>query len=573
MTTTPQDEKEWVTDSLADAVSSFFARYLKGEEGQALSRLSHLLTLKASSGSSHLLAEEATKINPNWQDLPAVGQEDANLPFVYTKAGKLYFRRFYEYEKQIATVLKKRLDVPSSTLQQGSLEFFESSLAGQVDDQQAHAVMQALQKSFLLVTGGPGTGKTRTIVAILAAYIQNSPGKRIALTAPTGKAAFRMRESVMQTVESLNLPDNVRASLLESSRSSTIHRLLGSKHGSVGFRRNQANPLPHDLVIVDEASMVDLPLLAKLCQALREDAKFILVGDADQLAPVQGGAVFNGLVKPTGSYIFGESDSLPASGVQEPAKEAKCRNVLSGNLVKLSHVHRRDHNASALRIGELCDAIKDGRGQNALDIASSGEPGISWISMGNDAGISDVIRSGFQEFYQSEQPAKALSHLGKFRILCAYNDGAFGVGHWNLLAEHALDASVERPRPVVVGVNDYSVGLFNGDDGVVLGNRAFFASDEGVRELACSRLPQHQNGYATSIHRSQGSEFDKVLIVLPYAESKLLNRELLYVAVSRAKEKVFLVGSEESFAAAVMRSEKQNSGVWDLINHSTTITA
>ena len=178
-----------------------------------------------------------------------------------------------------------------------------------------------------------------------------------------------------------------------------------------------------------------------------------------------------------------------------------------------------------------------------------------------------------QEFYQSEQPAKALSHLGKFRILCAYNDGAFGVMHWNLLAEHAMDASVERPRPVVVGVNDYSVGLFNGDDGVVLGNRAFFASDEGVRELACSRLPQHQNGYATSIHRSQGSEFDKVLIVLPYAESKLLNRELLYVAVSRAKEKVFLVGSEESFAAAVMRSEKQNSGVWDLINHSTTITA
>ena len=565
MSTSPQHDTDWATDSLADAVASFFTRHVKGEEGQALSRLSHLLTQRASSGSSHLLAEEADKITPNWQGLPAVGQEDANLPFVFTKAGKLYFRRFFEYEKQIATVLKKRLDAPPVTLPLGSLEFFESSLAGQLDEQQAHAVLQALQQNFLLLTGGPGTGKTRTIVTILAAYLHHSPGKRIALTAPTGKAAFRMRESVMQTVESLNLPDSLRASLLESSRSSTIHRLLGSIHRSVDFRRNQNNPLPHDLVVVDEASMVDLPLLAKLCQALPEDAKLILVGDADQLAPVQGGAVFNGLVKPARPYILGDSDSLPSSGISKTAKEAECKHILSDNLVKLSHVHRRDHNSSALRIGELCDAIKEGHGQDALDIARSGQPGIRWISRLDDPALSELIRSGFQEFHQSEQPTTALSHLGNFRILCAYNDGPFGVSHWNLLAEHALAASGEHPRPVVVGVNDYSVGLFNGDDGVVLGNRAFFASEEGMRELACSRLPQHHSGYATSIHRSQGSEFDKVLIVLPTADSKLLSRELLYVAVSRAKESVVFVGQSDSFLASVNRKEQTSSGVLDML--------
>ena len=161
-----------------------------------------------------------------------------------------------------------------------------------LDELQMRAVKTTLQRDLLLLTGGPGTGKTRTIVGILVAQLQKNPDTRIALAAPTGKAAFRMKESVLRAMESFELSEEIRSALLDCSRATTLHRLLESKIGTVDFRRNKENPLPHDLVVVDEASMVDLPLMAKLCSSLRNESKLVLIGDADQLAPVQGGAVF-----------------------------------------------------------------------------------------------------------------------------------------------------------------------------------------------------------------------------------------------------------------------------------------
>ena len=531
-------EKDWELVALSGAISSFFARRIEGEEGKALAKLTSELVLKAGSGASHMRAEQALEIFKDWSSLPAVGTEGDNQPLVRTEDGKLYFRRFFEYEKQVAEALGKRLRRESSE----ESEFSGEGIFQSLDEEQARAVKTALRRDLLLLTGGPGTGKTRTIAAILVAQLLNKPDTRIALAAPTGKAAFRMKESVLGTMETFELPDAIRLSLLDCSSATTLHRLLGSKLGSVDFHRNQKNPLPHDMVVVDEASMVDLPLMSKLCASLRDESKLVLVGDADQLAPVQGGAVFNGLIK-----------------------ASKSEEALSENFVRLTVNHRRADSPAAAVLGELCDAIRDGRPDEALALAREGGECIRFVEKLDDPSVDQSIRDRFEPLAKARDPVGALAALGNFRILCAHNHGRYGVANWNRRADGMLPSDELRPRPVVIGVNDYTVGLFNGDDGVALGKRAHFGAEEGTREVARSRLPSHRLGYASSIHRSQGSEFDTVMIVLPPADAKLLTRELLYVAVSRAKSGIILLGDEEALKASIERSEESCSGVFDLL--------
>ncbi len=564
MSAEKQEQRDWELDALASAISSFFKRRVAGEEGKALAGLTRELAARAGSGSSHLGSEQADEIYENWASLPGMGSADENLPLVRT-GGKLYFRRFFEYEKKVAEALGQRISSSPVRASQGMVDFFKDSLAGQVDDQQALAVGVALQKDLLLLTGGPGTGKTRTIVTMLAAHLQANPGMLVALAAPTGKAAFRMRESILETMGSFDLPYSIRSALLDSARSTTIHRLLGSRIGSVEFRRNKGNPLPHDLVVVDEASMVDLPLMAKLCDALSEKAKLILVGDADQLAPVQGGAVFNGLVKPSKRNVFSPGDLPMTTAFSSSGTASEGDDPLAGSLVCLSRVHRREGSPSAAVLGKLCDAVRDGKADDALALVEAGEECIRFVEKLDDPVIDPSIQAGFRDLANAQSAEYALLALGKFRILCAHNHGHFGVSNWNLRADSLLPSEELRPRPIVVGVNDYTVGLFNGDDGVVLGKRAHFGAENGTREVARSRLPQHKAGYASSIHRSQGSEFDKVMIILPPADAHLLTRELLYVAVSRAKCAVTLVGDGHALRAAVEHSEESRSGVLDMI--------
>ena len=570
MNTDSNKNKDLETEALASLVSSFFEKRIGGEEGKSLAKLTSVLTKTVSSGSSHLLAEEANQIFDNWKSLPAIGSEDANLPLVCTDLGKLYFRRFYEYEKLIADVLSSKCRNTSGNVSKDTEEFFRNSLSPLVDDQQELAVSAVLQRDLVLLTGGPGTGKTRTIVAMLAAYIKEYPGNLIALAAPTGKAAFRMRESVLQTLKKIDLPVATRQKIIDSAKATTIHRLLGSKIGSVDFHRNKKNPLPHHLVVVDEASMVDLSLMAKLCDALPEKTKLVLIGDADQLAPVNGGAVFNGLVKSSQPNQFRAEDLPKMKILSDSAKLPVSKNILASSMIQLSQVHRRNDTCSSEKIGELCAAIREGKGEGVASIIHSGVESITWISDPGDPQLNSLICDGLNELSHARVPDLALSKIDNFRILCANNDGRYGVENWNIRTEKLLPESDLQVRPVVVHVNDYDVGLYNGDDGVILGSKAYFPAEDGIREIARSRLPQHKIGYASTIHRSQGSEFNKVVIILPPVDSKLLSRELLYVAVSRAKEKVYLVGSEKSLVSAVERTEKQNSGVWELMTHSGT---
>ena len=531
-------ENDWELFSLAEAISTFFSHRVEGEGGVALAALTREMTLKAGFGTSHIEAKKAEEIYHEWSSLPAVGSEEENQPLVRTEDGKLYFRRFFEYEQQVAMALSYRLGDNSNEFS----DMIDEGVIKSLDELQMRAVKTTLQRDLLLLTGGPGTGKTRTIVGILVAQLQKKPDTRIALAAPTGKAAFRMKESVLRAMESFELSEEIRSALLDCSRATTLHRLLESKIGTVDFRRNKENPLPHDLVVVDEASMVDLPLMAKLCSSLSDESKLVLIGDADQLAPVQGGAVFNGLIKAT-----------------------EATDQLSENFVRLTVNHRRSNSPAAAILSDLCDAIRDGEAEKALALAKSGEDSIRLIDNLNDPSIDQFIRSGFDGLTNAESPEVALSALEDFRILCPHNHGFYGVENWNRRAEGLLPSDQMSPCPVVIKVNDYTVGLFNGDDGICLGQRAYFGAEDGNREVAISRLPSHQLGYATSIHRSQGSEFDRVLIVLPAVDAKLLTRELLYVAVSRAKAGIILLGDEDSLIGAIQRSEESCSGVYDLL--------
>ena len=542
MNSEEKEETDWALDAFSSAISSFFIRKVPGEEGKALANLAGELARQAGCGASYLTLTQAEEIFENWSELPAVGHDSENLPLVRTRDKKLYFRRYYEYEKQVADTLGKRLIKENG---ERSSEEWDNDLFQSLDERQVLAVKTALRKDLLLLTGGPGTGKTRTIVAIILAVLQRNANSSIALAAPTGKAAFRMRESILSSLESFGLEDSLRLALLECSRSTTLHRLLGTKFGSVDFLRNQDNPLHHDLVIIDEASMVDLPLMSKLCASLRDETKLVLVGDADQLSPVQGGAVFNGLIK-----------------------APKAESYLADSLVRLATNHRRSISRSSSALSELCDAVRDGKAEEALALAKSGTESIRFIENLNDPSIDQAIRACFDSLTNADSPDSALSAIGNFRILCPHNQGHFGVENWNRRADNLLPSGEFNPSPVIVGVNDYSIGLFNGDDGVLMGKKAYFSADEGTREVSRSRLPDHRAGYASSIHRSQGSEFEEVMIILPPAEAKLLTRELLYVGVSRAKRSVTIVGNADALKAAVERSEKVSSGVLDMIESS-----
>ncbi len=559
------EEQNWELRDLGRAIASFFEHREPSADAKVLGELTGKLARNAGEGSSYLTPDEVAGFTTDPKAFAAVGDEEECLPLVVTSSGRLYFRRHFEYENEVARALALRFARPAVDPGPEALEFFGQSLAQQVDEHQALAVGAAMRKDLLLLTGGPGTGKTRTIVVMLAALLQANPNLRIALAAPTGKAAFRMRQSVLQTMDDLDLTKEIRSSLIDCAEATTLHRLLGWQPG-VDFCRNAKNPLPHDMVVLDEASMVDLPMMAKFCSALRDEAKLVLVGDADQLAPVQGGPVFNGLARAFSSNRFAKEDLSFLKAYSSVGVEADSDDILAGSLVSLAVSHRREGSPAAAVLGELCDAIRDGEGKRALDIVKDGGGGcISLFEGRNCDEVNSVIKREYRALSDAIDPLSALSALADFRILCAHNKGSYGVGLWNWKTEDLLSAKDGRPYPVVVGVNDYSVRLFNGDDGIIMGNRVYFAGEKGTNEVARSRLPGHLPGYATTIHRSQGSEYEKVMIVLPRKESQLLTRELLYVAASRAKREIILVGNPDSFLAAIESQDTLRSGVATLL--------
>lgn len=484
------------------------------------------------------------------QACQSVGDPGDYTPLILDGHDRLYLQRSWEYERQVAEGIlarRGRLTFDQARLE-AALDAYFPPVAAEIDLQR-EAARTALTHAFSAISGGPGTGKTATVARILAALLQLSGDQplEIALAAPTGKAAMRLRQAILQALEKLQLPPELGARM--PSDVSTIHRLLGVRAHGGGYRHNRDNPLSCDLLIVDEASMVDLPLMAHLLDALHPAARVILLGDRHQLASVEAGAVL--------ADICAGSDQ--ASG---PA------------VTQLSKSYRFGADSG---IGTLSRLINSGESAAALELLSSGRyADIIWrpLPEGRDfmEAFSRSVREGYATYRSATDPATALAELEHFRVLSPLRQGPFGVENLNRLCEAALelrhtsDQPYRQLLPVMMSGNNYELGLFNGDTGVCYeydGRPAVWFVDpqNGLRHLSPLRLPPAESAFALTVHKSQGSEFERLLLILPDQMSEALSRELLYTAVTRARQQIEIWSSAAVFRQSVEHRLERNSGL------------
>lgn len=471
---------------------------------------------------------------------PAVtlGEQDGGVRPLRLVGGLLYLERYWQDQESVRAGVLGRLTLNPAPL--GSVP------VGASDDPRARdqdaAVYSAMSRGFTLIAGGPGTGKTHVLARIVRAFTSGTSPALVALAAPTGKAAARMTESLRASLAVGDVPD--AASGLAAS---TVHRLLGWRPGSrTRFRYDRANPLPHDVVVVDEVSMVSMTLMARLLAALKPGARLILVGDPDQLASVEAGAVLA---------------DLTASAALAPA------------VVRLAHNFRFQG-----AIAELANAIRLGDADAALDVLGRGEDSVRLVAPADAQAElrARCVTSGARLWTaaMAGDAGAALGALDSHRLLCAHRRGAYGVQQWSHTVTRWLledvpgftaDAEFYVGRPLLMTRNAADLGLFNGDTGVIVDrngqSQAVFATGSGPKTLSPYLLDGLESVHAMTIHKSQGSQFERVSVILPPVGSPLLTRELLYTAVTRAQVGVFVVGTPESVRAAVERPAARTSGL------------
>jgi len=517
-----------------------------------------------------------------------VGKPGEYRPLLLDAGRRLYLYRYWEYQERLAAAVRERVTrvgetVDGESLSQGLARLFPEEEPDGVNWQKV-AAFTALTRKFCVISGGPGTGKTTTIARILALLAeQASPRPAIVLAAPTGKAAARLQEAVREARERLPVGTASKAAIPQEA--STLHRLLGVIPGSPYFRHTSKNPLPTDVLVVDEASMVDLALLSKVVQALPARARLILLGDRDQLASVEAGAALGDICDSAGegpvSGSFAE-ELRRATGYRLDVDERAERPGIRDCIVHLRTSYRFGKTSG---IGALCRAVNAGRSEEAAGLLGEGFPDLGWRKVPPPErlprAIREVVEKGFAEYLLTDDPGESFQRLERFRILCAVREGPYGVIALNRTVEEILrDRGLIVPgrpwyrgRPVMITRNDYNLRLFNGDVGVVLPDpaasgdlRVFFSSADGtVRGFHPLLLPEHETVYAMTVHKSQGSEFDRLLLLLPDRESPVLTRELIYTGISRARGRVDIWGNEAVFRNAVARRIERTSGLRDAL--------
>ncbi|OKH85048.1 exodeoxyribonuclease V subunit alpha [Mycobacterium sp. ST-F2] len=464
----------------------------------------------------------------------------------------LYLDRYWREELQVCADLLALSARASQPVTDAELErlFPPTDYA-----EQRAAAQLALTQPVTVLTGGPGTGKTTTVARLLALVAQAAhPGRlRIALAAPTGKAAARLQEAVSAEVAKLDAADRER---LTGLRAVTLHRLLGKRPDSASrFRHHRGNRLPHDVIVVDETSMVSLTLMARLLEAVRPDARLLLVGDPDQLTSVQAGAVLADLV-----------DGL----ADHPS-------------IKIAAL-RTTHRFGAA-IGGLAEAIRSGDAERVLTLLRAGDPAVEFVEDADPEAVLRPVLVGHalkvRECALLGAGDAGLTVMDEHRLLCAHRDGPYGVRHWNRQVERWITDETGQAtwspwypgRPLLVTANDYALGIYNGDTGLVAtgpdGVQVYIAGATATQQFSPSRIADVETMYALTIHKSQGSQADQVTVILPPADSRLLTRELFYTAVTRAKKKVRIVGSADEVRAAVGRQALRASGLRDRLRAGT----
>jgi exodeoxyribonuclease V alpha subunit len=529
--------------------------------------------------------------NPADADPAVVAQADAgdgaDARPLRLDGSRLYLDRYWREERAVAVDLRTRAAVVDAV--------DEAALAAALDrlfpdsppgDRQRDAAATAARRRLTVVAGGPGTGKTTTVARILAllvagALAEGRPLPRIALAAPTGKAAARLEEAVHDAAHDLAADGRIDAAVrdrLLAVEAATIHRLLGWRPGSRSrFRHDRDDRLPQDVVVVDETSMVSLSLMARLVAAVRDGARLVLVGDPEQLASVEAGAVLGDVVGPLAGPLPLTASETPRDVAPDPAPPA----AIAGSIVVLRRVHRYGP-----VLAELAEAIQRGDDDAVLGVLAAGHAAVRLVAADlattrpGDPVLAPVREAAVTSGRAVAAAAAAgdgraaLVALGAVRLLCAHRRGPAGAEVWREHVAGWLAGAVEgygaggdrHPgRPLLVTANDPGLRLFNGDTGVIVagphGPVAVFARRGALVEVAPSRLGAVETVHAMTVHKSQGSQFDEVAVLLPEATSPILTRELLYTAVTRARERVTVVGTEDAIRAAVRRPIARASGL------------
>ncbi|MDF1578335.1 MAG: exodeoxyribonuclease V subunit alpha [Desulfurivibrionaceae bacterium] len=515
---------------------------------------------------------------------PAVGDGAVATPLVL-EGDRLYLHRYWEYENDVARFVVERSREPNAGVAMAALagdiaRLFPDPVQG--CDWQRLAALAVALRTFVVITGGPGTGKTTTVAKIIALLLEHSGGgdnPRIALAAPTGKAVMRLQAVMAAIRKNLSCADLVKARI--PTTVFTLHRLLGPRRDSPFFVHDENNRLPYDLVVIDEASMVDLPLMAKLMRALRPGARLVLLGDRNQLASVEPGAVLGDICHREALPRFSAEFIEAAAPVTAVADLAPGGDGRSDSLVELRVSHRFGKDSG---IGLLGRAISRGDTATALGVFRDARySDLVWRDVGDERELQRELADRFGRcppgWFGVEDPAQAAGALGRSQVLCAVRHGAFGVNRVNLYIEKVLagqwgtapGAAAYRGRPVMVVENNYEVQLFNGDTGLVLADSGngealsvfFPTGDGGVRKIPLAMLPAHETAYAMTVHKSQGSEFNEIVVILPDRRSPVLTRELLYTALTRARHRVEVWGGVEVFADAVQAVIGRYGGLGD----------
>ena len=447
--------------------------------------------------------------------------KDVTTPFVLS-GDLLYTRRNWQYERNVA----ERIGQMAANVLEGEVALPDDEFFAKLRKEQRNAVVAMCKAQFSILTGGPGTGKTHTIARAVK-YLQGAnPDLRLALAAPTGKAAARMTDSMANAGVS-------------AAPATTIHALLGSRYDLVNFSHGRDNPLPVDWLIVDEASMIGLPLMSKLLDALPEGCRLTLVGDVDQLASVERGHVFGDLCRMAGVSIsrLRESTRFPPDG----------------------------------DIAQIAEAVNGNNPTEAMAILGAGRDVVSYVDLSGVPaaapaawpGFKEMCRERFAAFAASKDPKTALGKLNDFRILCALRQGPYGAERLNEFVKKLLGRKC--PVPMMITQNDRLQDVSNGDVGVVMPDdprNLHMPAADGIRTIRLELLPETELAFATTIHKSQGSEFGDVAIVMPPdGDSPLLTREILYTGITRTKGTVRIYAGEASVVACCEKSVERVTGL------------
>lgn len=564
-----------------------FAAYFKAKEAEPYI---YLLSKRMSEGhicidlkevNPEELQAEYTDFNPSQTQLinhPLISDGNSYTPFVLYN-DKLYFQRYFTYESKIIDKIQlfihhEKQSQPYYREQLLNIGTLSNNTVSQEINWQHLAVLSAVLNQFTIITGGPGTGKTTTVAKILSLMYAVNPELKVALAAPTGKAANRMSESLKQA-HFLDVSTKESVDKLEPM---TIHRLLGTIRDSIYFKHNAENSIPYDLVVIDESSMIDAALFSKLMDAISPTTKIILLGDKDQLASVEAGSLFGDLCiaqeklntfsKPTINFF----QSFFDSGADLSRHEHISHHLLFEHVIILQHSYRFSSDDG---IGKISKAIIESKIEDIQSFFDNKDNKVTLDPQYSEAIFKNFI-DGYRDYIEETDIQLAFKKLNQLRVLCAIRESSEGVIHINERIEKYLhekrwirkDTEFYEHRPVMMTKNNYNQGLFNGDIGIVRKDRegkikVWFENSEGnLISFLPAAIDAVETVYAMTIHKSQGSEFNQVMIILPKNnELALLTRELLYTAITRAKERVVIQWVLSEISECATRSVQRGSGI------------